>query len=441
MTREEMREAALQIVVKQQQCSSAEFMERGLTIEDLIRPKKGNYHVKGKRMSSTTTCSTSTSTILKDLHLELGMDPTEDCTDSSASSTDEPHIITPAEKQEPKEQQQEQIEQQKRPQHRHSLEPRPHLETPQDRQAYKKKCCWRWTACLIVFLVVCAAIVAAIWFSQPQINRWSVLPLYTQDAILWNSTSPQALAWNHLQQHPHYRSMPDWRILQIMALLTVYYANTPPSHSATVTALPSPILDPNECDWFGKNWNRCNSQGQLEKFSLYRRNLHGQLPRELFLLTALTSLTVSENRFTGTISTELATLTDLRELGWNDNSFTGTIPTQLSLLTNLTYLALHDNQLSGTIPSQLGALTRLTSLELQENSHLTGSIPAQLAQCTDLKNLMLQGTSLQGTIPAGICTVIDFSDMFPEQGLVDWSSVTVDCYHVKCSCRQCNCAS
>jgi hypothetical protein len=70
------------------------------------------------------------------------------------------------------------------------------------------------------------------------------------------------------------------------------------------------------------------------------------------------------------------------------NSLTGNIPSELGLSTALTSLALASNLLTSTIPSELFRLSSLVSLYLYENS-LSGPIPDTLSSMPNLQTLEL----------------------------------------------------
>lgn len=68
----------------------------------------------------------------------------------------------------------------------------------------------------------------------------------------------------------------------------------------------------------------------------------------------------------------IANLTKLTTLSLYDNRLTGTIPTHLCLLEHLKFLRLGNNALSGRIPNDIGNLTNLKWLRLNSNK-LTGT--------------------------------------------------------------------
>ena len=56
----------------------------------------------------------------------------------------------------------------------------------------------------------------------------------------------------------------------------------------------------------------------------------------------------------------------------------------------VTSLSMFDNRLTGTIPAELGKLTKLEWLQLSDN-RLSGAIPTELSKLTNLRILTLSG--------------------------------------------------
>ena len=124
----------------------------------------------------------------------------------------------------------------------------------------------------------------------------------------------------------------------------------------------------------------------------------GEIPGELWNLTALSSLDLGQNQLAGTIPTEIGNLKMLEDLDLSLYNLGGNIPNEIGQLTSLTQLHLYGNRLIGTIPAELGKLKTLDHLGLGDNQ-LTGNIPAELGQLTALILLNLGRNKLTGTIP------------------------------------------
>eukprot|EP00268_Persea_americana_P032697 TRINITY_DN3223_c0_g2_i1.p1 TRINITY_DN3223_c0_g2~~TRINITY_DN3223_c0_g2_i1.p1 ORF type:complete len:762 (+),score=107.60 TRINITY_DN3223_c0_g2_i1:1114-3399(+) len=94
----------------------------------------------------------------------------------------------------------------------------------------------------------------------------------------------------------------------------------------------------------------------------------------LNILTVLTSIDLSRNRFHGSIPEDIGNLKSLRVLNLSHNEFSGSIPSSFGNLEMLESLDFSRNQLSGEIPTNLTALTFLAVLNLSYN-RLMGRIP------------------------------------------------------------------
>ncbi|KAL6658850.1 hypothetical protein ACP70R_002890 [Stipagrostis hirtigluma subsp. patula] len=115
-----------------------------------------------------------------------------------------------------------------------------------------------------------------------------------------------------------------------------------------------------------------------EQFELYQDPIQimykgSYMPFEE-ILTTLTVIDISNNRFEGTIPKSIGRVKSLHILNMSHNAFTGEIPAQFRGMTDLEALDLSCNQLSGEIPEELTDLTFLSVLNLS-NNHLVGKIP------------------------------------------------------------------
>ena len=107
------------------------------------------------------------------------------------------------------------------------------------------------------------------------------------------------------------------------------------------------------------------------------------------ILTALTSVDFSNNKFNGTIPDLVGDLVSLHILNMSHNAFTGNIPPQLGKVSQLESLDLSWNHLSGEIPQELANLTFLETLDLS-NNNLEGRIP-QSRQFGTFENSSFEG--------------------------------------------------
>ena len=126
------------------------------------------------------------------------------------------------------------------------------------------------------------------------------------------------------------------------------------------------------------------------------------MPDELFSLTSLQTLAISENGLTGQIDTRIGTLTDLQELYCYGNEITGHIPTEIGLLTKMKIMTLAENKLSGPIPESIKHLGNLKTFSVHNNEANTGFHSGPLPKFDThpfLSEVYLDGNSFTGSIP------------------------------------------
>jgi Leucine-rich repeat (LRR) protein len=287
------------------------------------------------------------------------------------------------------------------------------------------------------------------------------LPKWTLEAIQNDPSSPQARAYRWSTQVDARLSrldvgLPDdqgalrlARTVQRFALATFYYAtgsanSTTSEDGQTVTTAQANWLNPDvsECLWAGCQCeeeestdnvtNNRTGVGVLSVLNLPQIDLRSSIPREIALLSSLTSLKLHKNLLTGTIPSEIGRLTDLdtlylygnqlegdipTEFGRmkllsdvviSNNALSGTIPDEVGHLTRLSNLDLQGNRLKGKIPESVGSLSLLTSLVLSDNGLLNATIPTELGQLTLLESLKFDHNLLTGTIPTqlGLLTLL-----------------------------------
>ncbi|KAL9660237.1 hypothetical protein QQ045_025050 [Rhodiola kirilowii] len=155
---------------------------------------------------------------------------------------------------------------------------------------------------------------------------------------------------------------------------------------------------------------------QMERLSLRSNNLSGNIPACLFETPSLQILDLEGNHFTGfTNETDVkASLSNLLK------QIDGHIAGQIWNMSALTNLDLSNNQISGHIPDQIWNMSALTYLNLSHNqleflameepsvsleildlssNKLHGSIPKSICNMTYLLILDLSNNSLDGTLP------------------------------------------
>ncbi|KAF7089496.1 hypothetical protein CFC21_092458 [Triticum aestivum] len=137
----------------------------------------------------------------------------------------------------------------------------------------------------------------------------------------------------------------------------------------------------------------------LEQLDLSYNNLSGPTPKEVFLISSLSStMYLAHNSLTGTLPSEVGNLRNLGELDLSDNMISGKIPANIGECRSLQYLNLSGNHLDGTIPLSLGQLRGLLVLDLSRNN-LSGSIPEFLGTMKGLASLNLSSNDFEGEVP------------------------------------------
>jgi Leucine-rich repeat (LRR) protein len=121
----------------------------------------------------------------------------------------------------------------------------------------------------------------------------------------------------------------------------------------------------------------------LNEIRIANHLLGGRLSDTPFAeLTALTTLSLERNFFSGTVPWSDFSAT-LNHLSIRNNRLTGALPEEIGDLTKLEFLSFEKNVLTGSLPSTMGALTALTELALSENL-LSGELPPELGLLTSL---------------------------------------------------------
>ena len=148
----------------------------------------------------------------------------------------------------------------------------------------------------------------------------------------------------------------------------------------------------------------------LEKLSLKQNLLSGYVP--LFGSRMLQEIRLANNGLYGSLPSDIGQRHDrLSFLDLTGNSMHGKIPESIGLMKSLNTLSLSNNRFSGTIPGALGD-TNLSYLYM-DNNMFVGVIPPELlASSSHLKEVWLQHNYLSGTIPASIASIPDLYDFY-----------------------------
>ncbi|KAJ6701956.1 LEUCINE-RICH REPEAT TRANSMEMBRANE PROTEIN KINASE [Salix koriyanagi] len=127
-------------------------------------------------------------------------------------------------------------------------------------------------------------------------------------------------------------------------------------------------------------------------------------------MTALKSLSIAHNAFSGTIPKELGNLTELTLLSIGINNFSGTLPPELGNLVKLEELYINSCGLGGEIPSTFANLKRMRVLAASDAA-FTGNIPDFIGNWTGLTSLRFQGNSFEGPIPSSFSNLTSLTSL------------------------------
>lgn len=261
-----------------------------------------------------------------------------------------------------------------------------------------------------------------------------------------DASAPQSQALQWLLADPQMDGglgYEDWRILQRMALATLYYStNTTKGWFNDTDWLSYKVP---ECLWhndlnykwlgeggtknkaylvreFSPNEANCHTagnasmttsftEGSYKHLWLPYNGLAGTMPEELYLLSNLQSVDLTGNDLVGTISSRVANFRNLKLFDLTKNKVTGTLPTEMGLMKELSLLFWHGNRLTGTIPTEIASMTYLASLRIDINL-LTGTIPTQMGLLsTHLNHLLIADNAITGTIHTELMMMAVLQDL------------------------------
>ncbi|KAJ4848055.1 hypothetical protein Tsubulata_015838 [Turnera subulata] len=144
-----------------------------------------------------------------------------------------------------------------------------------------------------------------------------------------------------------------------------------------------------------------NLSAVLDKFSMARCKIKGNIPEEIGNLNSLTSLDLGDNELTRPIPTTIGRMKKLQGLNLYNNSLEGSISSEICQLNYLSALSLKYNKLVGAIPACLGSMTSMRILHLGANN-LAFPIPSSFWNFKDILYVNLSSNSLSGQLPLSI---------------------------------------
>ncbi|XP_027347909.1 leucine-rich repeat extensin-like protein 4 [Abrus precatorius] len=144
-------------------------------------------------------------------------------------------------------------------------------------------------------------------------------------------------------------------------------------------------------------------------------DIAGFLPNEIALLSDLSLLHLSNNRFCGILPMSLTNLTLLYELDLSNNRFVGAFPLVVLSLPMLKYLDIRYNEFEGPLPPQL--FNKTFDAIFINNNRFTSSIPPNLGQ-SSASVIVFANNKFGGCLPESI---VNFADTLEELVLINTS--------------------
>lgn len=141
----------------------------------------------------------------------------------------------------------------------------------------------------------------------------------------------------------------------------------------------------------------------LHTLHVQENNLRGEsIPDELFDLTGLKHLFMSDSNIGGRLHNRIGNLWRLEDFYCHGNDLTGVLPGAIGDLENLEVLVLSENMFVGPIPDSFANLSSLQSLFIdsftRKSAGLSGPLPS-FEGMPNLRQIYLNENSLTGTIP------------------------------------------
>jgi len=149
---------------------------------------------------------------------------------------------------------------------------------------------------------------------------------------------------------------------------------------------------------------------KLQVLHAHKNSFGGQhIPDELFDVSTLVDINLSDSMLGGTLSTKIGRLTQLQRITIDGNSLSGELPAQLGLLQSLKEIEMSNNEWIGTFPSSWVGMIALEALFLDNNEEKTAGVTGSLldfAKMPNLKKLSLSNNQLTGIVPSNFISGI-----------------------------------
>lgn len=208
-----------------------------------------------------------------------------------------------------------------------------------------------------------------------------LFPEQTRQTIL-DPRSPQRAAHSFVTTDPSLWNYSAARIRQRFALATFYFS----TNGASWVYDRGWLTNADECTWYSRkpencawDYSPCNTEGIYEDLLQWKNGLHGRIPPELSLLTALKSVNLQNQLLLRNLPSEVGLCTNLKELNLTGNfGLTGAVPSEIGQLSKLESLDISMSSFTGVIPSEIGSLTALSKMHTFGNG--LGGFPDSICE-------------------------------------------------------------
>ena len=217
------------------------------------------------------------------------------------------------------------------------------------------------------------------------------------------------------------------KTILLSLFICILFSNAAQSQDLTADSLAIVAIY-NACD--GPNWNSNNTEGwftsdisqwngvwvtngRISSFQCSGCGMKNEMPDDIYKLTALRQLSLSEPNLTFNIDSRIGDLEDLEILYFQSVIYPGDLEIFCEI-DNLKELTVNSAITTGSIPSCLGEKS-LTRLSIRNADFDSAPLPDVFSSMEDLKFLFLTNDNLTGPFPESVCDVdalrvINFSD-------------------------------
>ena len=205
-------------------------------------------------------------------------------------------------------------------------------------------------------------------------------------------------------------SISNCKSLEVLQLNNNYFSSLPSDFGKGLVGVKNVLLFTNAFNCEIPFASMCEMV-QLHQLQIQNNGyLRGTLSTCIGAWKLLETLIIEDTAVGGVIPKELFELSSLKILILSQSFFNGSIPdmfTDLPKLTTITIESRHIGNtiiqpaISGTMPSSLFKLTKLESLTLQFNM-LSGTIPDSFASSPNIYQFLVNNNKLSGTLPESL---------------------------------------